>query len=382
MNRHRVRILLVEDDRDDVWIMRNLLGDRWEGPMDLIHVETLADARGRLALGGIDVVLLDLTLPDSRGLETFLRMVAGAGGVPIVVLTGLNDEETAVKAVKAGAQDYLVKGQVDDHLLVRSIRYAIERCRRHQVEQELRATSAEFEAAQQIQQKLFPTQPPRVPGFDIAGALYPAQATAGDYFDFIRMQHDRLGIVVGDVSSHGMGPALVMAETRACLRALAQSCSDVGEILTRANQVLTTDSEEFHFVTLAFARLDPHTRSLTYASAGHRGYLLESDGSIVALDSTSPPLGINAQWQIPAAPDIRLEHGQIVAIFTDGVSEAESPHRSRFGTSRALDVIAGVRDRPAAKIVTELYSEVCRFLESDHQTDDITIVIAKVEADG
>jgi serine phosphatase RsbU (regulator of sigma subunit) len=380
MQPNRVRILLVEDDRDDVWIMRNLLADRWEGPMDLIHVERLADALERILWGDVDVALLDLTLPDSRGLETFLRMFAGTGDVPIVVLTGLNDEETAVKAVQAGAQDYLVKGQVDDHLLVRSIRYAIERSRRHQVERQLRATSAEFEAAQEIQRRLFPAQPPCVPGFDIAGALYPAAATAGDYFDFISMQNGNLGIVVGDVSSHGMGPALVMAETRACLRALAQAYNDVSEILTRANEVLTTDSDEFHFVTLAFARLEPDSRALVYASAGHRAYLLGADGSITRLESTSPPLAIDSRWEVPEAPRVALKPGQMVAFFTDGVSEAESPQRERFGADRALRLIADSRDRAATEIVTRLYNEVSEFIRPGRQSDDITVVVVKVQA--
>ena len=133
----QIRILLVEDDPDDVWVMRNLLADRWDGPIELIHVEMLSSGIERCARGEIDVILLDLSLPDSRGLETFLLMHARAGEIPIVVLTGYDDSLTAVKAVQAGAQDYLVKGQVDDNLLIRSLRYAIERNKRHRVEREL-----------------------------------------------------------------------------------------------------------------------------------------------------------------------------------------------------------------------------------------------------
>ena len=119
------------------------------------------------------MILLDLTLPDSHGLETFFSMHAHAKGVPIVVLSGYDDEAVAVKAVQAGAQDYLVKGQVNDNVLVRSIRYAIERSRRHRAEEALRDTSEEFRAAQEIQQRLFPAAPPNLPGFDIAGRSIP-----------------------------------------------------------------------------------------------------------------------------------------------------------------------------------------------------------------
>ena len=115
-SRRNIRILLVEDDADDVWVMRNLLGDRWDGPFELVHVELLSAGIARCDEQPFDVVLLDLSLPDSHGLETFMTMHARIGDVPIVVLSGYADEATAVKAVQAGAQDYLVKGQVDDKI--------------------------------------------------------------------------------------------------------------------------------------------------------------------------------------------------------------------------------------------------------------------------
>jgi sigma-B regulation protein RsbU (phosphoserine phosphatase) len=375
----RARILLVEDDPDDVWVMRNLLGDRWDGPFELIHVEMLADGMARCAAGGIDVILLDLSLPDSRGLETFLLMQAHARGVPIVVLTGYNDEATAVTAVKAGAEDYLVKGQVNDNILVRSVRYAIERSRRHRAEQELQANSEEFRIAHEIQQRLFPARAPTVPGFDIGGALYPARATAGDYYDYIPMQEGCLGIVLGDVSSHGMGPALLMAEARACLRALSQTYFDVGEILTRANRTLAADTHDFHFVTLTLARLDPRSSSLVYASAGQRGYLLDPSGEVSLLDSTSLPLGIDPELIVPCAAEMILEPGQILALFSDGVTEAEGSDQSRFGVPRALDVIDRHRHQPAREIVGLLYQAVSEFCRQGLQADDITAVIVKAE---
>jgi serine phosphatase RsbU (regulator of sigma subunit) len=379
METQRVRILLVEDDTDDVWLIRNFLMDRWDGPFELQHAELLSAALQRCAEETFDVILLDLALPDSRGLETFIGMHAAAGGVPIVVLSGYNDQTIAIKAVQAGAQDYLVKGQVDDHLLVRSIRYAIERNRRHQAEEALRDTTEEFRAAQEIQQRLYPLQPPCLPGFDIAGALYPAKATAGDYFDYIPMLDQCLAIVLGDVSSHGMGPALLMSETRACLRTLTQSYSDVGEILTRANRLLAADTSDFHFVTLAMVRLDPRAQRLVYASAGQRGYLLEPQGGATVLDSTSLPLGVRHDTIVPAAPPVALRPGQVITFFTDGVHEAESPGRVRFGVGRALEVIRSERDKPASQIIEALHAEIDGFTRHQPQRDDMTVVIVKVE---
>ena len=165
------------------------------------------------------------------------------------------------------------------------------------------------------------------------------------------MLGDCLGVVVGDVSSHGMGPALLMSETRACLRTLAQVHTDVGEILTRANRLLAADADDFHFVTLAMARLDPRDRSMVYASAGQRGYLLRSGIEAIVLDSTSLPLGVRADTVVPAASSIMLQPGDLITFFTDGVAEAESPGRVRFGVARALQTIRSDRDKPAAEII-------------------------------
>ncbi|MEN6452350.1 MAG: SpoIIE family protein phosphatase, partial [Thermoguttaceae bacterium] len=314
----------------------------------------------------------------SQGLETFFTMHAHAGDVPIVILSGYDDQPSAVKAVQTGAQDFIVKGQLNDQVLVRSIRYAIERGRRHRAEDELRDTSEEFRAAGEIQQRLYPGEPPSLPGFEIAGALFPAKATAGDYFDYIPMLDGCLGVVLGDVSSHGMGPALLMSETRACLRTLAQIHGDVGEILTRANRLLAADSGDFHFVTLALARLDPRDRSMVYASAGQRGYLLHAGVDVTILDSTSLPLGVRADTVVPATSPIMLKPGELMTFFTDGVVEAESRGRVRFGVARALQVIRSERDRPAAEIIESLHQQVLGFCRGQPPQDDVTVVVVKV----
>ncbi|HBO42439.1 MAG TPA: hypothetical protein DD670_00565 [Planctomycetaceae bacterium] len=379
MSRTRVRILLVEDDQDDVWIMRNLLADRWDSPFELVHAETLAVAMRHCATGQIDLILLDLSLPDSRGLETFLVMYAAADGVPIVVLTGDRNETLGVRAVQAGAEDYLVKDQMDDQLLIRSIRYALERRRRHRIEDQLRDTSEEFRGAQQIQKRLFPATPPNLEGFDIASGLYPAKATAGDYFDYIPMSDGRLAVVIGDVTGHGMGPALLMAETRACLRTLVEVSSDPSEILTRANRVLARDTDGSRFVTLMLAAIDPRDCSLQYASAGQRGYLLNDTGDAIVLDSTSLPLGIDADTTVPRTDALPLKSGQIVALFTDGLTEAESPGHRRLGLESVLDSIHALRQRPAREIVDGLHELAVNFSGGRVKTDDITIVLIKVE---
>src|SRR5207247_7532850 len=163
---------------------------------------------------------------------------------------------------------------------------------------------AEIRIARQIQQKLFPAAPLPLAGFDVAGASYPAEATGGDYFDYIPMRDGALGLAICDVAGHGFGPALLMAETRAYLRAFVLTHTDVGEVVSLVNRALVNDTPDDRFTTLVLARLDPSDRSFCYTSAGHvTGYLLNSSGAIrEKLVSTAMPLGILPDAEFPAPP--------------------------------------------------------------------------------
>ena len=125
----QIRVLLIEDNPGDARLLKEALEEANSALYHLVHVDRLSLALETLSKEEIDVALVDLSLPDSRGIETVVKIHAHASSVPIVVLTSLDDESTAVEAVKKGAQDYLIKGEVESHSLVRSIRYAMERCR-------------------------------------------------------------------------------------------------------------------------------------------------------------------------------------------------------------------------------------------------------------
>lgn len=252
---------------------------------------------------------------------------------------------------------------------------------RKRAEKELRENKEQFRVAREIQQRLFPKSPPLLPGFDIAGATYPAEATGGDYFDYLTMLGDRLGIVVGDVTGHGVGPALLMAETRAYLRILAGRREDPGEILTRANSVLAEDVGNERFVTLFLARLDPGTRTFSYASAGHpSGYILGPGGEIkTMLPRTGVPLGIRADTSYGSSPEIALLPGELVLLTTDGIEETMSPDNTLFGVERVLEVLRANRAKSSAEIIRNLYQAVRDFSRNSPQTDDVTAIVIKVQ---
>lgn len=258
-------------------------------------------------------------------------------------------------------------------------------------ENELAQAHAEFRVARRIQQKLFPTTTPQVAGmdicsatfgFDISGASYPAEAIGGDYYDYLALGDGCLGIAIGDVSGHGVGPALLMAEVRAYLRAFAHMSPDPGVILRLVNDVVLPDIEDDRFITLLLARLNPHTRSFTYVSAGHStGYIFNAAGEVKqTLPSTCVPLGILRDSAYFSTPPIHLDAGDLVLFLTDGIVEARAPDGSIFGSQRTLDLVRIYRGASASTIVENLYYAVRAFAQNQPQYDDITATVIKVGA--
>ena len=254
---------------------------------------------------------------------------------------------------------------------------------RRRAERALQRKESEALAAREIQQRLFPKSAPQLPGLDLAGASFPAAETGGDYFDFLNMPGGALGIVVADVSGHGMGPALIMAEARAYARIAAMNRSSPGEVLARANRALAEDLEESdRFVTMLLVRLEPATRRLVYANAGHpAGFVLDGSGAVKAeLGRRSAPLGMLPETPFTDAPPIDLAPDDLVLLLTDGVEEATDPEGRQFGIERVLATVRSLRDRPAAQVVRALHAAVRNFSRGSTQQDDLTVVVIKVGA--
>jgi PAS domain S-box-containing protein len=270
-----------------------------------------------------------------------------------------------------------IDGQSDD-FYVAFIRDITERKR---AEKELMEHQEQFRVAREIQQHLFPKESPSVPGFDIAGASFPAEAAGGDYYDYLEMANGRFGLVVGDVTGHGVGPALLMAETRAYVRIVALNRDDVGRILTRANDALSDDIGDERYVTMFLGRLDADTRTLYYCSAGHPpALIIGRDGALRAkLKRTGVPLGMRRKVQYQAAEPVVLEPGDILALLTDGADEATNEAGDFFGLEEVIRVIREHRDRPAAEIVQAIYEEVRAYAVNPQDLDDVTAIIVKVD---
>lgn len=342
----RLRVLLVEDDEGDAFLVRELLAEA-AAPVDLTVATSLADARANVA--GVDCVLLDLGLPDAQGLDGLRSVLRLASRAAVCVLTGLHDEHLGVAAVGEGAQDYLVKGNVDGVLLSRALRYAVERKRadenaRRLREVELRqAESARLERGL-LPQPLMDTDRVRVHSFYRPGRR--RGLIGGDFLDVVQTNGDQLNLMIGDVCGHGVEEAALGVELRVAWRALVLAGVPDEAVLPAVEQVLMSERKADEiFATVATVRLDLSARCATVRLAGHPPPLLLSDGRVKPIPAPSGRLlGIAPK----AAPAYELElatEDWTLLMYTDGLIEGRrGPGDDRLD----VDGLCGLVSEPDA----------------------------------
>lgn len=261
---------------------------------------------------------------------------------------------------------------------------AVLTCRDVRSRIELMRSEQEMQTARLVQMALYPKADPVLPGFEISGITHPSSLTSGDYYDYIPLAVGTLAVIVGDVSGHGLGPALEMVETRASLRAILSYENNLTTALSRLNKVLIDDLPPGMFVTLFAVCLDPHSQTVSYASAGHQANILFHSDEIVRLNSTGMVLGIQEGSEYPSPPRIQLNSGDLIVLATDGVMEQASkgslPGKvgELFGWQRTMESIRQNRHRSASEILQQLCQDVRSFAEGSPQMDDVTAVIIKV----
>ena len=343
----RLRILLVEDDEGDAFLVRELLADA-EAPFHLTIATSLSDARTKMR--GVQCVLLDLGLPDAEGLDGLRRLLAMAGSAAVCVLTGRTDEHLGVAAVAEGAQDYLVKGQVDGVLLIRSLRYAVERKRADENAQRLREVELRQAESARLERGLLPQ--PLMETTRVAVHTFYRSGRAlgllgGDFFDVVQVGEDKLQVIVGDVCGHGVDEAALGVELRVAWRALVLAGVPDDEVLAALEQVLMTERRTREvFATVASVSLDLAGNRATVRLAGHPPPILLADGRAQPVTArTGIVLGVR-----PApTPATNVEFSSddwTLLMYTDGLIEGHTG----VGTER-LDVpgLIALLDEPAAK---------------------------------
>lgn len=379
--RQPLKVLIIEDSEIDALLLQEQLkaGGYEPAARRVDNADDLADALEKQAW---DIIFSDHNMPQFNSTAALEIVRSSAIDVPFIIVSGAIGEEAAVAAMRAGAQDYLMKGNMARLVAAvdRELMDARERRARRVAERALLAQEEEFRLAREIQQRLFPAGPPTLPEFDIAGASLPAAATGGDYFDFISTRSGELFVVVGDVTGHGLGPALLMADARAYLRALAVSEQRFEDILARVRSLMIEDLGLDHFITLFFAKLDPATGTWTYINAGHPpGYVFGADGRVKCeMGPGTAALGIDRDETPLEALQVGLEKGDLLLLISDGIPEARNHAGEEFGEDRVLEIVRRERHRTAAEIIQALMDEARRFCKPDPLQDDMTAVVLKL----
>ena len=241
--------------------------------------------------------------------------------------------------------------------------------------------------AMEIQRHLLPAESPAVDGVDLAGAADYCDETGGDYFDFPRtwsLPQGRVAMTVGDVTGHGIGAALLMATARAVLRSHADREETPDAILAMVNRALARDATAGKFMTLYYGVLEPATGRLVYSNAGQGGCFVVrgGDGAVKEMPACGPPLGVAPDLAFPTATVEGLRPGDLVALVTDGVWEQRDPGDADFGMDRLAAWLRDHRGLGAQEIARGLIEDVRRFRGTAPQTDDITVVVAKLAKAG
>jgi phosphoserine phosphatase RsbU/P len=251
----------------------------------------------------------------------------------------------------------------------------IENARLYEEEKELLYMQHELEVAAHIQKVLLPEKIPSLIGYDMAGRNITAQLVGGDYFDFIPLDDHRMAVCIGDVSGKGLSAALLMANFQATLRSQTTIIQSVKDIIERANHLLVNCTDNDRFVTCFFGVLDTISHTLRYCNAGHDPPMLLKD-RILKLRSEDLVLGVFDNLRYTEC-EVTIDPGDVLVLYSDGVTESKSIADEEFGEERLSDCISAHRSRPAQAILDAVIKEVCSFGGNCPQSDDITVMVVK-----
>jgi serine phosphatase RsbU (regulator of sigma subunit) len=340
---HRT-LLLVEDDAGDALIVEALLADAWPG-LEIIHVRTLAEAEVSLA-GSVDCVVLDLGLPDARGMSALARIRAAAPETAVVVLTGDTDQGRGIQALSAGAQDYVVKGDIRGESFARIIGYSIQRKESELAARELAVLRVQTAENTRVQRGLVPHPLLEDDRIAIRSAYHPGnrrQVLGGDFFDVVQTGPDCLHAVLGDVCGRGPDEAALGVQLRIAWRTLTLAEVDQQTVLRILDHLTATERHADHiFATMASIRIDLATGAACVALAGHPSPVIAGGGKARLLVDRvgGPPLGVGAQspWRIA---EVDLGPSWTLLFYSDGVYEGHVRNQvHRLGLEGLVEMLS------------------------------------------
>ena len=372
----RKTVLLVDDAPANIQVVTSILKDIYKIRVATNGAKALALAKDTPLP---DLVLLDVMMPQMDGYEVCTRLKADpeTQDIPVIFLTGQTEIEDETKGFEVGAVDYIhkpfspavVKARVHTHLVLRGIR--------EQLARQLLTIQKELETARQIQMSILPSSIPQIPGLDIAARYIPMTSVAGDFYDFIVVDEKHLGILVADVSGHGMPAALIASMLKIALAAEIAHAADPAQVLMGLNQTLCGKFEH-HFITAAYLFVDLQKGTLTYAGAGHPPLLMwgQSSAGVRYVEENGLFLG-KFPWATYSSRELPLNAGDWCLLYTDGIPETADPTGIDFGTDRFKQVLETDESISADQFADRLLEELSRWSargQFEDLDDDVTVV--------
>ena len=246
-----------------------------------------------------------------------------------------------------------------------------------QLQRQEQRRTIDLRQAAEIQRGILPMGAPQIGGLDLAGHNAPSRMVGGDYYDFLTYPDGRVTIVLGDVAGKGMSAALLMSNLQARVQILAEEPGDLDGLVSRLDKSLAVHCPSNRFITLFVCLIDPGNGELLYCNAGHNPPLIvRASGEVELLEHAGTVLGILPELGYEERR-ARLEPGDLIAIYSDGVTEAARPDDEEFGLERLQEILVRERDKPAEETIDTVNRALTEFTEDAPPADDITLVIAR-----
>ncbi len=369
-------VLVVDDAPANIRVVNEILRDTYK-----VRIATNGTKALELAgdTPGPDLILLDVVMPGMDGYEVCARLKAhpATHDIPVIFLTGQTETTDETRGFEVGAVDYIhkpfspavVAARVQTHLALRETR--------EQLARQLQAIRSELETAREIQLSILPREIPEVASLSIAARYIPMSSVAGDFYDFLVIDEQRIGILVADVSGHGMPAALIASMLKIAFAAQSTHASDPARVLSGLNQALCGKFQG-HYVTAAYVLIDTGQRSICYAGAAHPPLLLQehSSGRARRILENGLFLGYFPSATYSAV-EIPFEEGDWVVLCTDGIPEMTSESEEQFGEARLREFLESHAQLTAADFTDRLLDRLSLWsgrASGREADDDVTLL--------
>lgn len=376
MNAELKTVLLVDDEPANIQIVNSILKDIYKTRIATSGAKALELANQEPAP---DLILLDVMMPEMNGYEVCSRLKSAdhTRDIPVIFLTGQTDIEDETQGFKVGAVDYIhkpfspavVEARVHTHLVLRGIR--------EQLARQLQTIQSEMDTARQIQLSILPHEIPAIKGLDIAARYIPMASVAGDFYDFIPIDEKRIGILVADVSGHGMPAALISSMLKIALDGQTACALEPARVLAGLNRALCGKFQG-HFVTAVYVVVDTERQRLLYAGAGHPPLILMDHSAGQARDFLENGLFLGFFPEATySSVEIPFKADSWGVLYTDGILEITDSSEEQFGLDRLKQFLQNNHDLSAGQFVDALLDRLSQWsnlASGGEPEDDITLL--------